>query len=369
MWYEPLLAHGLLPDALLRAGIRGQLRARLRQQRAAGDEADGAFMRRLRSGPIAHHPDAANRQHYEVPSEFYGFVLGPRWKYSSGYWDDRETGLAGAELAMLERYVERARIGGNERILDLGCGWGSLSLYLGERFPAAQIVALSNSGTQKAHIDACCAARGVGNVTTVTADVNDFVPHGRFDRILSIEMFEHMHNYHDLLRRIAGWLRPGGLLFVHHFAHRKLAYPFDADASGEWMARHFFQGGIMPSADILDLFPEHMGVIERWHVNGRHYQHTCEAWLQRLRRHREAVLDVFSGAYGASQSRRHYHHWRVFFMACAELFGYRAGTEWFVVHSLLAPAAEAVVNATGPQPRSPARDDAAGTAPGLSASC
>jgi len=340
MWYEPLLENGLLPDAAVRAGIRGQLRARLRQQRrSAARGALDAMVDELRRGPIATHTADANRQHYEVPAEFYRLVLGPHWKYSSGLWLRPDDDLASSELAMLELYVERARLAGRERILDLGCGWGSLSLFLAERFPHAEIIALSNSRTQKQHIDARCAERGIGNVEVVTADINDFVPPTDFDRVLSIEMFEHLSNYRDLLARIAGWLRPGGLLFVHHFAHREHAYPFDADAANQWMARHFFSGGIMPSADLLERFPEHMGLTERWEVDGRHYQRTCEAWLARMTQRRDDLMRVLSTAYGAAEARKHYNYWRIFFMACAELFGYHDGTEWFVVHALLAPQA------------------------------
>jgi cyclopropane-fatty-acyl-phospholipid synthase len=331
-----------LPDAALRAGIRGQLRARLRQQRrtAAGGALE-AMVDELRRGPIATHTADANRQHYEVPTEFYHLVLGPRRKYSSGLWLRPDDDLTSSELAMLELYVARARITGGERILDLGCGWGSLSLFLAERFPHAEIVALSNSRTQKGHIDTRCAERGIDNVEVVTADINDFVPSGDFDRVLSIEMFEHMSNYRDLLRRIAGWLRPDGLLFVHHFAHREHAYPFDAGAANQWMARHFFSGGIMPSADLLERFPEHMSVARRWNVDGRHYQRTCEAWLARMTLRRDDVMRVLTEAYGAAEARKHYNYWRIFFMACAELFGYREGTEWFVVHALLTPRATA----------------------------
>jgi cyclopropane-fatty-acyl-phospholipid synthase len=184
-----------------------------------------------------------------------------------------------------------------------------------------------------------CATRAIGNLEVVTTDVNDFVAPGRFDRVLSIEMFEHMSNYRELLQRIAAWLNPDGLLFVHHFAHRDLAYPFDAEAANEWMARHFFSGGIMPSAGILHRFSEHMDVVERWDVDGRHYQRTCEAWLRRVSDNRAEVLDVLRAVYGSDQARKHFHYWRLFFMACAELFGYRNGSEWFVVHALLSPRA------------------------------
>jgi len=351
MWYEPLLENGLIPDVALRAGIRRQLRARLRQQRqGTTSHRLEAFVDELRRGPIATHTDAANSQHYEVPSDFYRLVLGPRWKYSSGYWQGDDNDLASSELSMLELYVERARLEGSERILDLGCGWGSLSLFLAERFPRARIVAVSNSATQKAHIDTSASSRGFDNLEVVTADINGFTPNKRFDRVLSIEMFEHMSNFHSLLQRIAGWLDPGGLLFVHHFAHRDLAYPFEAGAASEWMAKHFFSGGIMPSADLLDRFPDHMGVVERWHVNGRHYQRTCEAWLERLGENRVAVLDLLADAYGPDQARKHFNYWRIFFMACAELFGYRRGSEWSVVHSLLAPRPPYGENTSNPAP-------------------
>jgi len=347
MWYEPLLENGLFPDSIIRLGIRHQLRTRLRQQSDARNAAkQDAFWNDLETGPIATKTNEANKQHYEVPTAFFRHILGPRFKYSSGYWQGDFDDLESSELAMLQLYMERARLGNKQRILDLGCGWGSLSLFLAEHLPNSDIVAISNSTTQKAFIDARASELKLTNLHVIRANVNDFQPDTRFDRILSIEMFEHMRNYRLLLDRIRQWLKPDGLLFVHHFAHRNTAYPFIAGASNEWMAKHFFSGGIMPSANLLNRFAGTMNVIDRWQINGRHYQQTCEAWLARLSENRQAILELLTTSYGRKEAHKQFNHWRVFFMACAELFGYRRGSEWFIVHALLAAPCAAHGNKT-----------------------
>jgi cyclopropane-fatty-acyl-phospholipid synthase len=264
-------------------------------------------------------------------------VLGQAWKYRGGLWNGGGDRLSDSEQRMLEAYLERARVQDGQRILDLGCGWGSLSLFLARRLPGARILSVSNSGPQIETIRARARGMGLENLEAVRADINQFRPEGRFDRVLSIEMFEHMHNFRELLRRIAGWLEHDGLLFVHHFAHRRFAYPYVAGNAGEWMARHFFTGGVMPSADWLERFDEHMEVIERWDVDGTHYQRTCEAWLDNMTTYRAQVTEALARGYGAGQVTRFWHMWRIFFMACAELFGHEGGQEWFVAHRLLRP--------------------------------
>jgi cyclopropane-fatty-acyl-phospholipid synthase len=343
MWYEPLLERGLVPDPIIRMGIRAQLRARLRQESEGSQEAVENRLARLierhSSGPIAHHTGHANEQHYEVPPEFFAAVLGRAWKYSGGLWNGAGDRLSDSETRMLEAYLDRARVRDGQRILDLGCGWGSLSLFLARRLPGTRVLAVSNSGPQIETIRARARGMGLDNLEAVRADINQFAPEGRFDRVLSIEMFEHMHNFRELLRRIASWLAPEGLLFVHHFAHRRFAYPYVADNESEWMARHFFTGGVMPSADWLERFDEHMEVIERWDVDGTHYQRTCEAWLDNMSSYRAQVTEALARGYGSDQVTRYWHMWRIFFMACAELFGYGDGQEWFVAHRLLRPRA------------------------------
>ena len=332
------LETGLLPDAVIRAGIRRLLEARLREQRSGGLEAQRRrrlrFIEELRESPVAIQTSDANAQHYEVPAAFFERVLGPRMKYSAAHWPEGVSTLEAAEEAMLALTAERARIEDGQSILELGCGWGSLSLYLAERFPNARITGVSNSASQKQFIDSRSRRRGLANLRIVTADMNSFQADGLFDRVVSVEMFEHMRNHRELMRRISRWLHPGGFLFVHIFTHRLFAYPYESRGPSDWMARHFFTGGIMPSWDLLLEFPEHMRLVERWNVNGVHYQRTLEAWLAKMDADRTAVLEMLGEAYGKENSQRWWMRWRVFFMACSELFGYRDGAEWGVSHYL-----------------------------------
>jgi cyclopropane-fatty-acyl-phospholipid synthase len=336
-WYEPLLDRQLVPDPVVRAGIRQLLRARIRDEARLDRKA--RFIDELRHSAVALHPGDANTQHYDVPVGFFKLVLGPHLKYSSGLWEPGTETLAGAEAAMLALTAERAGIANGQHILELGSGWGSLTLYLAERFPASRLVAVTNSVSQRAYVEGCAASRGLKNVTVVACDVNTFDPGPhRFDRVVSVEMFEHVRNYDTLLERISRWLEPEGRLFVHIFAHRQFAYPFETEGAGNWMAAHFFTGGTMPSDDLLSHFDDHLQVEAQWRVNGLHYARTCDAWLANLDANREQADAVLSGSFeptGGSSSadaRRHRARWRVFFMACSELFRYNGGDEWFVAH-------------------------------------
>jgi cyclopropane-fatty-acyl-phospholipid synthase len=312
------------------------LRARLRDEARAQRKA--AFIEELRQSPIALHTDAANAQHYEVPAGFYQRVLGPHLKYSSALWGPGTRTLGDAEAAMLSLTCERATLEDGQRILELGCGWGSLTLYMAARCPRSEIVAVSNSRSQRAFIEARAAERGLSNVRVVTADMNVFQPlPGRpFDRVVSVEMFEHMRNHARLLERIAGWLAPEGRLFVHIFTHREFAYPYEVQDASDWMAEHFFTGGTMPSADLLRHFTEHLAVEEQWVVNGEHYAKTCDAWLANMDTARSEIDRLLSDTYGPGEVARWRARWRIFFMACAGLFRYRGGREWFVSHYRLA---------------------------------
>jgi cyclopropane-fatty-acyl-phospholipid synthase len=296
----------------------------------------GAFLRELPEGPVAIHTREANEQHYEVSAEFFELVLGPHLKYSSAFWPRGATDLGDAEEAMLGLTCQRAALEEGQDILELGCGWGSLTLEMARRFPRSRIVAVSNSASQRRFIE----ARAPGNVRVLTGDMNDFDLPERFDRVVSVEMFEHLRNHAEVLRRVRGWLKPHGRAFVHVFCHRTQAYPFETEGHDNWMGRHFFTGGLMPSLDLLPRFDRDLEVEERWTVNGLHYSRTARAWRERLESRREDVLRVLRDAYCGGGAALWYHRWRLFFLACEELFGYRNGTEWMVAHYRFRPRRE-----------------------------
>jgi cyclopropane-fatty-acyl-phospholipid synthase len=327
---------GLLPDPLLRWGIRRLCAQRLHEERQGGASAQAARFQvrlaQLRATEVALHTDAANAQHYELPPEFFGHCLGPRLKYSSAYYPRGTETLDEAEAAMLELYAVRAELADGQDILELGCGWGSLTLWMAQRYPQARIRAVSNSRAQREHIEGRCRELGVLNVTVMTQDVNRLeLPAAAFDRCVSIEMFEHMRNYDTLLARIACWLRPQGKLFVHIFAHRSLMYPFETAGQDNWMGRHFFTGGLMPATDTLLWFQRDLQVEQHWQLDGTHYQRTANHWLQNQDRNRREVMAVLQRFYG-EQAGLWFQRWRMFWMACAETFGYDRGQEWVVAH-------------------------------------
>lgn len=326
----------ILPDWLIRVGIRRLLanRIRLESSRAATERsvAVKAFADQLRQSPIAVHTDAANEQHYEVPAEYFFRVLGPRLKYSCGFWDNANSTLAESEDRMLALTCERAQLEDGMDVLDLGCGWGSLSLYVAEQFPACRVTGVSNSHSQREAILARAAKRGLANVEILTADVREFDPAETFDRIISIEMLEHMRNYEQLFRRISGWLNDEGNFFAHVFCHRDLAYTFETDGNNDWMARHFFTGGLMPSADLFCNFQDDLRLQQQWQVNGEHYARTCEAWLSKQDAQEAEILHLFRQGLGEGEARLQTQRWRMFYMACAELFRFQGGEEWFVSH-------------------------------------
>jgi cyclopropane-fatty-acyl-phospholipid synthase len=341
---DAVVDRGLLPDPLLRRAIRGLLRRRVADLRRGGVEARQARARalvdELTSSDVALSTDEANEQHYEVPTELFEVMLGPHLKYSSGWWPHGVERLVDAEEAMLRLTCERAGLVDGQDVLELGCGWGSLTLWMAERYPASRVVAVSNSATQRTHIEKAAAERGLDNVEVLTADVNrlgvdahlDVVHAEAFDRVVSVEMFEHVRNHRILTDRIATWLRPGGALFVHVFANHTDGYPFETGSSADWMARHFFTDGLMPSDDLLPQVVRALDLEDHWVLSGRHYARSLRAWLDRLDEHRDRAWQLLADTYGRQEATAWLHRWRVFTIACEELFAFDDGDEWHVSH-------------------------------------
>ncbi|MFW5845560.1 MAG: SAM-dependent methyltransferase, partial [Planctomycetota bacterium] len=334
-----LAENGLVGDGLIRRGINRLLDRRLERERSAAAAPDYAesVQAWLGSAPVAVRQEAANDQHYEVPAQFYQLCLGRHLKYSCCWWDADTAVLDQAEAAMLERTCERAGLADGQRILEIGCGWGSLTMWMAARYPQARIRAVSNSHSQGAWIREQCARRGLDNVVVDTADISDYQPPERYDRIVSVECFEHLRNYRELFRRLRGWLQDAGQCFVHVFCHRSYTYPFEEDGAANWMGRHFFSGGIMPGFDLFRRFDEDLVVARDWRVPGTHYARTASAWLERLDRHRREAAAVLAPQYGAAGARRQVRRWRLFFLACEELWKRDQGREWLVGHYLLRP--------------------------------
>lgn len=331
-----LLKNDLIPDAFIRYGIRRLLRQRLFEEKKPTIELQWQhwknYINMLKESPIAIDTKAANEQHYEVPTRFFQLVLGRHLKYSSGYWQEGVTELDRAENDMLALTCSRADLRDGQDILELGCGWGSLSLYMAEHFPQSRITAVSNSRTQKEFIDATARQRGFNNLTIITADMNHFTTDQKFDRVVSVEMFEHMRNYRTLLAKVAKFMKDDARLFVHIFTHREYAYLFEVRDERDWMAKYFFTGGQMPGDMLLHYFNEDLRIEEHWRVSGLHYAKTSEAWLANMDRHHKEIMPLLESTYGSNNARMWWVYWRIFFMACAELWQYNQGDEWLVSH-------------------------------------
>lgn len=325
---------GHLPEKLMRWGMRRLLKKRLEKEFAGGEKRQRSVLETFLEAPVAVNTDKANEQHYALPPEFMETVLGSRLKYSSGYWPEGVDTLDDAEIAALELVADRASLEDGMDILELGCGWGAFSLWAAERYPNASLVAVSNSALQRRYIEAKAAKMKITNVRVITADINTFDIDETFDRIVTIEMLEHVRNHARVFKRIANWLKSDGKLFVHVFSHHTYAYPFETDGDKDWMARYFFSGGIMPSHNLFSNYDQYLKITNDWQHSGTHYQKTLDAWLRKQEAAKPEILKIFSNTYGPDNAETWFHRWRMFFMACSELFGYAKGTEWGVSHYL-----------------------------------
>ncbi|HTT39371.1 MAG TPA: class I SAM-dependent methyltransferase [Burkholderiales bacterium] len=338
-----LTERGVIPQRLVRSGIRRLLQQRLAEIDAGDASAAAArseaFAAAMADAPVALLPEKANEQHYEMPAAFFGEVLGRHRKYSSAWWPPGVDRLDDAEAAALAATCQRSRLADGQHVLELGCGWGSLSLWMAERFPASRITAVSNSHSQRKYIEAEARRRALGNLQVVTANVAAFEPSSsrRFDRVVSVEMFEHLRNWPEMFRRIAGWLEHDGYFFMHVFVHRSAPYAFEDRDASDWMSRHFFSGGMMPSDDLALRFQDYMRLVSRWRWDGTHYARTARAWLDNMEARRAQVWPILARTYGQEHARLWWVRWRLFFLSCAELFGHDHGQTWWVAHYLFEP--------------------------------
>ncbi len=329
---------GFLPDFLIRLGIRNLCKKRLLQTKSHDCEESlskkNEYLEKCNSSDIAPLPEKANDQHYEVPSDFYKLALGKRLKYSGCFWPEDCRDLNDAEERSLKIYGDRAKLEDGQKILELGCGWGSLTLWMAEKFPHSEITAVSNSKSQKEYIKGEAVRRGLSNVEVITTDINDFQPEQTFDRIVTVEMLEHVRNHTEIFKRISKWLKDSGLLFIHIFCHKSVSYAFDGDTEDDWMSKYFFSGGTMPSDDLFLRVCGRLKLVTQHRWSGVHYAKTAEAWLENIDANKKDVINLFSEKCGPDEAKKMYHRWRIFFLACAETFAYSSGQEWWVAHYL-----------------------------------
>lgn len=334
---DNLLKKDVLPDPLIRLGVRQKTKSRIKSLEKMDVAEKEAFLmdfiKERSQGPIAINTGDANDQHYEVPSEFFDLVLGKHKKYSCAYWEEGDS-LDDAEERMLDLVCKRAGIEDGQKILDLGCGWGSFSLYAAIRFPNAHITAVSNSNNQRNYIEEIAERKSIKNLKVTTCDINDLVLDEKFDRVVSIEMFEHMRNYYTLFKKVAEFLNDQGKLFVHVFCHCQVPFTYEVKSSSDWMAKYFFTGGTMPSRDMFHFFNHDLRVIQQWAVNGNHYSKTLEAWLKKMDKQKDLVMPILEEREGPEHSVKWWSYWRIFFIACSEFFAINGGGEYFVAHYL-----------------------------------
>lgn len=334
---DNLLKKDVLPDPLIRLGVRQKTKSRIKSLEKMDVAEKEAFLmdfiKERSQGPIAINTGDANDQHYEVPSEFFDLVLGKHKKYSCAYWEEGDS-LDDAEERMLDLVCKRAGIEDGQKILDLGCGWGSFSLYAAIRFPNAHITAVSNSNNQRNYIEEIAERKSIKNLKVTTCDINDLVLDEKFDRAVSIEMFEHMRNYYTLFKKVAEFLNDQGKLFVHVFCHCQVPFTYEVKSSSDWMAKYFFTGGTMPSRDMFHFFNHDLRVIQQWAVNGNHYSKTLEAWLKKMDKQKDLVMPILEEREGPEHSVKWWSYWRIFFIACSEFFAINGGGEYFVAHYL-----------------------------------
>ena len=335
---DTIVEKNIIPDWILRSAIWFICYLRIVEQKNKNGGAEyhekQRFIESLFSAPIAIVPEKANEQHYEVASDFYDLCLGSRKKYSSCYWDEQTRTLDEAEEKTFLLYAERAKLSDGQDILELGCGWGSCTLWIAEHFPHSCVVGVSNSNSQREYIDGQAKKKGLTNIRILTCDMNQFSIDDRFDRIVSIEMFEHMRNWPALFSKVSQWLKDDGMFFLHVFTHKTFAYAYEDSGSSDWMARYFFSGGMMPSDDMPLHFQEELILKNHWRLSGTHYEKTARAWLDMLDKNRTEALPVLSRTYGHGEELKWLSRWRIFFMACEVLFGYKKGSEWGVSHYL-----------------------------------
>ena len=338
MWYSSLLEKDLLPDFIIRSGIRKLLAQRLKDENKGNPETQQAhfikLVEELKNSPIAINTADANAQHYELPADFFQLVLGKHLKYSSGYWKAGVNSMEQSEMDMLEITCERAELKDGQNILELGCGWGSLYLFMANKFHNSKITSVSNSHSQKIFIDNQAQQRNIKNLVILTSDMNVFQIEEKFDRVVSVEMFEHMRNYELLMSKVANFLIKNGKLFVHIFTHKDYAYKFEVLDESDWMSKYFFTGGIMPSDHLLLYFQKQLKIEQHWRVSGEHYEKTSNAWLKNMDSHKQKIMEIMEQVYGKKDALKWWSYWRIFFMSCAELWGYKGGKEWMVSHYL-----------------------------------